>query len=108
MNEKNVVLCASNFYEKKYFFNEDFALLPTQVKDELKIMCVTFTEDIGGVLTLEFSNDGHLLIQVAFDESDLLFDEIGCELKIKQMRTEKKELFESLEEFNRVFFGEND
>ncbi|SHJ49390.1 DUF6145 family protein [Parasporobacterium paucivorans] len=104
MNRENVVLCASNFYEKKYYFNEDYALLPQIVRDELKIMCVTFTEDIGGILTLEFDKKGSLQFQVNFDEEDLFFDEIGCELKIKQLQQEKQELFESLEEFNRVFF----
>ena len=51
MYQDKVVLCGANAYEKKYYLNEDFKALPQQIQDELKIMCVLFTEDIGGVLT---------------------------------------------------------
>ena len=43
MFDENVVLCVSNSYEKKYYFNPDFDKLPDDVKNELKIMCVLFT-----------------------------------------------------------------
>lgn len=39
-SDENVVLCASNSYEKKYYFNPDFDRLPEDIKNELKIMCV--------------------------------------------------------------------
>ena len=72
-----VVLCASSAYEQKYYLNEDFKALPEQVKEELQIMCVLFTEDVGGILTLEFDEDGTLMLNVTSDEEDLLFDEIN-------------------------------
>ena len=50
MFDENVVLCVSNSYEKKYYFNPDFDKLPDDVKNELKIMCVLFTEEVGGIL----------------------------------------------------------
>lgn len=103
MYEGNIVLCAANSYEKKYYFNEDFDSLPQAVKDELKIMCVLFTEDIGGILEVEFDEEGTLCLIVRSEEGDLLFDEIGCELKIKQLRIEKADLFESLENFYKIF-----
>ena len=49
MFDENVVLCVSNSYEKKYYFNPDFDKLPDDVKNELKIMCVLFTEEVGGI-----------------------------------------------------------
>ena len=48
MYQDAVVLCGSSAYEQKYYLNEDFAGLPQTIKDELKIMCVLFTEDVGG------------------------------------------------------------
>ena len=48
--EENVVLCVSNAYEKKFYLDEAFQGLPQSIKDELKIMCVLFTEDVGGIL----------------------------------------------------------
>ena len=43
-NEK-MVLCGSSAYEKKYYLNEQFSNLPEQIKQELQIMCVLFTEE---------------------------------------------------------------
>ena len=86
MYQDRVVLCGASAYEKKYYLNEDFKALPQQIQDELKIMCVLFTEDIGGVLTLVFDEEGNLLLEVSANEGDLLYDDIGSELKIRQIR----------------------
>ncbi|MCR5609439.1 MAG: DUF6145 family protein [Lachnospiraceae bacterium] len=104
MYQEDIVLCASSSYDKKYYLNEDFEGLPQQVKDELKIMCVLYTEDIGGILELVFDEDGSLNFKVSADEGDLLFDEIGSVLKIKQLQQEKAELLEALETYFSVFF----
>ena len=101
--EENVVLCGSSAYEKKYYLNPDFESLPDSIKDELKIMCVLFTEDIGGVLTLEYTEDGTLEFKVMCDDYDALYDEIGSALKIKQLQRDKRELLRSLELFHKVF-----
>ena len=74
---ENVVLCASNSYEKKYYFNPDFDKLPEDIKNELKIMCVLFTEEVGGILDLEFDDDVTLIFKSTADEGDLLYDEIA-------------------------------
>lgn len=103
MENENVVLCGANSYEQKYYLNPDFNNLPDRIKDELKIMCVLFTEDIGGIITLEYREDGSLEFKVICDEMDVTFDEIGCELKIKQLQKEKRELLASLEAFYKVF-----
>ncbi len=104
MYEERVVLCVSNAYERKYYLNDDFETLPQSVKDELKIMCVLYTEDVGGVLSLVFEEDGSLVFDVNADEGDLLFDEIGSVLMIKKLQEDKKELLESLELYFKVFF----
>ena len=104
MYQDRVVLCGASAYEKKYYLNEDFKALPQQIQDELKIMCVLFTEDIGGVLTLVFDEEGNLLLEVSANEGDLLYDDIGSELKIRQIRKEKAELLQSLELYYKVFF----
>ncbi|MCR5098023.1 MAG: DUF6145 family protein [Lachnospiraceae bacterium] len=109
MYQDNVILCVSNKYERKYYLNPDFDQLPQPVKDELKSMCVIYTEEIGGILTLSFDDDGNLSMTTDAEENDLLYDEIGSVLKIKQLRRQKSELFESLETYFRVFFlGEDE
>ena len=104
MYQDQVVLCGASAYEQKYYFNEDFASLPQSVQDELHIMCVLYTEEIGGVLTLEFDEDGNLQFQTEALEADAMFDEIGSVLRIKDLRNKKRELLESLETYYRVFF----
>ncbi|WP_313134196.1 DUF6145 family protein [Anaerocolumna sp.] len=104
MYQDKMVLCASSSYEHKFYLNEDFDSLPDSIKEELKIMCVLYTEDVGGILTLEFDEEGSLMFNVTSDEGDLLFDEIGSVLKIKEIRQNKEELLESLELYYKVFF----
>ena len=104
MYDENIVLCGANSYEQKYYLNQDFDALPQHIKEDLQIMCVLFTADVGGVLTLEFEEAGNLVFKVQVDEMDLLFDEIGSQLKIKELQSSKKELLESLELYYKVFF----
>lgn len=104
MYQDRVVLCGASAYEQKYYLNEDFRGLPSQIQDELKIMCVLFTEDIGGTITLVFSKDGELLLETGAEEGDLLYDEIGSVMKIRQIQREKEDLLKALELYYRVFF----
>ena len=103
MNE-NFVLCAASAYEKKFYLNPEFDSLPESIKEELQIMCVLYTEDVGGVLMLVFDEEGNLELKVDHEENDFAFDEIGSVLKVKQLQQTKRELFESLELFFRVFY----
>ena len=102
--EENTVLCGANSYLQKFYFNQEFDSLPQEVKQEHQIMCVLYTEDVGGILTLEFDEKGNLEFKVTSEEGDYLFDEIGSVLKIKQYQEEKRELLEALELYYRVFF----
>ena len=102
--QDRIVLCGANSYQQKYYFNEQFSNLPENIRQELQIMCVLYTEDVGGILTLEFEEDGTLEFKVTAEESDYLFDEIGSVLKIKQYQMEKRELLEALEMYYRVFY----
>lgn len=104
MEQENTVLCGANSYEEKYFFNEQFGALPTAIKEELKILCVLFVNQVGGTLLLEFEPDGTLVFRVSSHENDFFFDEIGSSLQIKEIQREKEELLASLEMYYRVFF----
>ena len=104
MYQENVVLCGESAYEQKYYFNQDFDSLPESVKQELHIMCVLYTEEIGGILTLEFDDNGSLQFKTEAVDADAMYDEIGSVLRIKKLQTEKRELLESLEMYYRVFF----
>jgi hypothetical protein len=100
--DNRMVLCGASKYTKKFYINPEFENLPDPIKRELKIMCVLFTEEIGGALELLFSEDGDVEIRTITNEDDYSYDDIGSEYKIRQMRKEKQELFQSLRLYYRV------
>ena len=104
MYQNNITLCGASAYEKKFYFNQDFNALPDHVKKELQIMCVLYTEDVGGILTLEFDENGRLQFKTEALEADARYDEIGSGLKIKQIQQEKKELLEYIKTQNKLVY----
>ena len=102
--DEEMVLCAASSYEQKYYLNPEFESLPEAVKQELQIMCVLYTADVGGVLLLVFDENGNLELKVEHNEGDFSFDEIGSVLKIKELQNTKEDLFKSLEMFYKVFY----
>lgn len=104
MYSDRVVLCGASAYEQKYYFNQDFSALPQQIQEELQIMCVMYTEEIGGVLTLEFDEEGNLEFKTEALDADAMYDDIGSVLRIKKLQVEKAELLEALEMYFKVFF----
>ena len=102
--DEEMVLCAASSYEQKYYLNPEFESLPEAVKQELQIMCVLYTADVGGVLLLVFDENGNLELKVEHNEGDFSFDEIGSVLKIKELQDTKEELFKSLEMFYKVYY----
>ena len=100
-----VVLCGANAYTQKFYFNPAFDVLPQRVKDELKVACVLFTSEVGGILTVEYDKEGNLQLRTEADEVDGTYDDINAKLKIKELQEKNRELFESLELFYRVFNG---
>ena len=103
-DDKEIIVCASSAYDKKFYLNEDFNKLPDEIKDDLKIMCVLFTEEVGGILKLVFDEEGTLMFRTEVDEGDLLYDDIACGMLIRKLQYEKRELLESVEMFYKVFF----
>ena len=106
--EEKIVLCGANAYEKKYYFNEKFAGIPDSIKEELHIICVLFTEEVGGIFTIEFENDGNISMRTEYADDDFLYDEIGSGLLVGEVRRKRQEMFESLSLYYRVFILHED
>lgn len=96
MSER-IVLCGANAYRQKYFFNEQFRKLPESIKEELHVLCILFTEEVGGIFTIAFDEEGNVLLETDCDENDFYYDEISSSLMIGEVRRKRQELFESLE-----------
>ena len=108
MYQDRVVLCVSNAYEQKYYLNEKFAKLPQAVKDELQIICVLFTEEVGGIFTIEFEKDGSVSMRTEYADDDFLYDEVSSGLLVGEIRRKRQDLFESLSLYYRVFILKED
>ena len=101
--EERIVLCGANAYEQKYYFNELFVNIPESIKEELHIICVLFTEEVGGIFTVVFEEDGSVSLETDADENDLLYDEVSSGLMVNEIRRNRQEMFESLSLYYRVF-----
>lgn len=95
------VLCGANSYNQKYFLNSEYENLPEEVKTELKRICVSFTEESGGVFLMAFGEDGTLRLKTLHDESDYLYDDIDAQLRIDRLSREKETLFAKLDSYYR-------
>ena len=84
MYDEKVVLCGANSYEEKYYLNP--------------------VHDVGGILTLVFEENGELCFEVTSDDFDPMFDDIGSQLKIKQLQRDKQDLLQALQLYYKVFF----
>lgn len=103
MKKNRVVLCGANAYEKKYYFNKQFAGIPDSIQEELHIICVLFTEEVGGIFTIVFEEDGSLSLETNAEEDDIYYDEISSGLLIGEIRRKRSELLESLSLYYRIF-----
>lgn len=102
-NSGRTVLCGANAYEQKYYFNEKFVNIPEFIREELHIICVLFTEEVGGVFTIVFEEDGSVSLETDAYEEDILYDEISSGLLVREVRMQRQELLESLSMYYRVF-----
>ena len=96
IREGKMVLCGANAYEQKYYFNEKFAGIPDSIKEELHIICVLFTQEVGGIFTIEFEEDGRVSMRTEYADDYFLYDEIGSGLLVGEVRRKRQEMFESL------------
>ena len=101
--DKRVVLCGANAYEQKYYFNEQFAAITESIKEELHVICVLFTEEVGGIFTIVFEEDGSISLETDAEEDDLLYDDISSGLLVGEIRRNRQEMLESLQLYYRVF-----
>ena len=106
--DNRIVLCGANAYEQKYYFNEKFDKIPQSIKDELHIICVLFTEEVGGVFTIVFEEDGSISLETDAKEDDLLSDDISSGLLVGEIRRNRQEMLESLQLYYRVFILHED
>lgn len=108
MSDERIVLCGANAYDKKYYFNKQFDRIPESIQNELHILCVLFTEEVGGIFTIVFEPDGSISLETDAEENDAYYDEISSGLLVGEIRRKRKELFQSLSLYYRVLVNHED
>lgn len=93
--EKKVLAGASR-EKQKYFFEPVFNEIPLAVKDEIRNICILMAERLGCTFLMSFEETGDLVFEIIKNEGDFDFDDIGAELEIKSLKSEKKELIKAL------------
>ena len=93
--EKKVLAGASR-EKQKYFFEPSFNEIPQAVKDEIRNICILMAERLGCTFLMSFEETGDLVFEIIKNEGDFDFDDIGAELEIKSLKSEKKELIKAL------------
>ena len=68
-----------------------------------QIICVLFTEDIGGIILFVFDEEGHLQIRTQAKDSDYYYDEIGAALEVKEIQRQRRDMLNGLELYYRAF-----
>lgn len=106
--QEKMVLCGANSCDMKYYFNEKFNGIPESVKNELHILCVLFTEEVGGIFTIGFDEEGNVLLETNADDDDIYYDDISSGLMVAEVRRQRRELLESLSIYYRVFILKED
>ncbi len=98
-------LAVANAYSEKYFLSDDFANLPSSIKEEIQLALVKFAMDIGGIIGLYFDANGDLKIELNKESDDFFYDDIGAELKVRELEKDEKDLFEGLEMYYKAVTG---
>lgn len=102
--EDKSILCAANSYISKFYLNPSYEALPKFIKEELQKLCVSLTEEAGGIAVMSFDEDGELSINSFCDEKDYYYDNVSAGLLVHLIERENKELFHNLCDYYRMKF----
>ncbi len=90
------VLAVASYEKQKYFMEPAFISLPEGIQKEIKILCVLTAQKLCCTFLMGFEEDGTIYFEIVKPENDFDFDEIGADLEVKKIQTEKKELLKAL------------
>ena len=105
---ETLILCGANAYDEKYYFNPLFNKIPDSIQQELRVICVLFTQEAGGIFTIGFSSDGDVTLSTRATEEDITYDEVSAGLLVGEIRRRRSELFEELSLFYRAIILRQD
>ncbi|HHW66193.1 MAG: hypothetical protein PWP07_614 [Epulopiscium sp.] len=100
--EKKVIFSAS-YYTQKYYSNPEFDGIPTSIRNELRMICISLAEKLHAIFTIGFYENGEVYFEARAEECDYDFDEIGVPLEIKRLESEQRELIKMLKLWYKIY-----
>ena len=93
--EKQIFISAS-YYKQKYYANPQYEGLPAEIRNEMRTLCIMTAEKLHGIITLGFDESGDVFLEIAAEEGDHEYDEIGAQLEVKDIEKENADVFRKM------------
>lgn len=107
--DEEIIIAVSNSYISKFYLDKRLEVLPQELKDGIKVLMVTFTEENGGVLEMRYNDQLTSIFLFTYkDDNDFLYDDIAAGLKMQKLEKESADLFNNLSIFCKLKFHEVD
>lgn len=97
------ILAAASFEQQKFFFEPEFKEMPENIKQEVKILCVTTAQKLSCTFSIGFYDDSEVFFEIIKPEDYIDFDDIGAELEIKELQRKEKEFIKSLSLWHTIY-----
>lgn len=94
---EKTVIAAASYYNQKYFVNPEFNDIPTEIRNELRLICINLSEKLHCAFFVGFTDAGTIYFETRAEEADYDYDEIGADLEIKELGKTHSELIRTLQ-----------
>ena len=102
MDEQKTLIGRASVYNKTYYYNNEFAALPTEVLNEIQKICTYYAEKLHCVFALKFRENGDVYFECVPEEFDQNFDEIGAKLDLDKLARTREKLFIALKTWYQI------
>ena len=96
MNENKLLIGRASIYNRTYYYNPEFANLPSPILDEVQQICTYYAAKLHCIFALKFRENGDVYFECLPEEWDESFDEIGAKLDLDKLAKDKQDFFISL------------
>lgn len=93
--DKQIFISAS-YYKQKYYANPKYEGMPAEIRNQMRSLCIMLAEKLHGIITLGFDPTGEVFFEIAPEEGDQEYDEIGAQLELKDVETEHEEVLKKM------------
>lgn len=93
--DKQVFITAS-YYKQKYYANPIYDGLPSDIRNNMRELCIMLAEKLHGIIYLGFHPSGDVFIVSEAEDGDLEYDEIDAKLVLRDVEEENEATFKKM------------